>query len=252
MFTGIIETTGKVISLQRDRNNLHILVQSDISNELKIDQSISHNGVCLTVVKVDGDLHTVTAVEETLLKSNLGKLNIGDEINLERCLKIGDRLDGHMVQGHVDTTAELIIIENKQGSYLLTFSFPSEFSKYVVEKGSICLNGISLTVVNVVGGDTNHGPESINVGGGDINRGLENTNVVGGDTNHEHHLSVGVFTNQNIFSVAIIPYTWENTNLQKLKIGDAVNIEFDVIGKYVERMMQFKNQDEVDLSDMHG
>ena len=240
MFTGIIETTVKVISLQKYQNNLHILVQSNISNELKIDQSISHNGVCLTVVKVEGDLHTVTAVEETLLKSNLGKLNIGDEINLERCLKIGDRLDGHMVQGHVDTTAELITIENKQGSYLLTFSFPSEFSKYVVEKGSICVNGISLTVVStkVVGEDTNHGSE--------------NTNVVGGDTNHEHHLSVGVSTNRNIFSVAIIPYTWENTNLQKLKIGDAVNIEFDVIGKYVERMMQMRNQDEVDLSDMHG
>jgi riboflavin synthase len=143
-----------------------------------------------------------------------------------------------MVQGHVDITAELISIENKQGSYLLTFSFPSEFSKYVVEKGSICVNGISLTVVNVVGEDPNHGLESIN--------------VVGEDTNHETHLSVGVSTNRNIFSVAIIPYTWENTNLQKLKIGDAVNIEFDVIGKYVERMMQIRNQDEVDLSDMHG
>ena len=237
MFTGIIETTGKVISLHRDENNLHITVQSNISNELKIDQSISHNGVCLTVVKVDGDLHTVTAVEETLLKSNLGRLNIGDEINLERCLKIGDRLDGHMVQGHVDTTAELITIENKQGSYLLRFSFPSGFSKYVVEKGSISVNGISLTVVDVVGEESNHGSE--------------NNKVVGGDTNHGTQAD-GVTTNRNLFSVAIIPYTWEHTNLQKLKIGDAVNIEFDVIGKYVERMMQIKNQDEVDLSDMHG
>lgn len=223
MFTGIVETTGKVISLQRDQNNLHISVQSNISNQLKIDQSISHNGVCLTVVKVDGDIHTVTAVDETLLKSNLGKLNTGDEINLERCLKIGDRLDGHMVQGHVDTTAELISIENKQGSYLLTFSFPVEYLKYIVTKGSICMNGISLTVVNVVSEDSNHGTEDD-----------------------------GASTNRNLFSVAIIPYTWAHTNLQKLKIGDAVNIEFDVIGKYVERMMQFKNQDEVDLSDMRG
>ena len=237
MFTGIIETTGKVINLQKDQNNLHISVQSEISGELKIDQSVSHNGVCLTVVRNEGEIHSVTAVEETLIKSNLGKLNIGDEINLERCLKIGDRLDGHMVQGHVDTTAELITIENKQGSYLLRFSFPSVFSKYVVEKGSISVNGISLTVVDVVGEESNHGSE--------------NNKVVGGDTNHGTE-GDGVTTNRNLFSVAIIPYTWEHTNLQKLKIGDAVNIEFDVIGKYVERMMQIKNQDEVDLSDMHG
>lgn len=207
MFTGIIETTGKVINLQKDQNNLHISVQSEISTELKIDQSVSHNGVCLTVVRIEGEIHSVTAVEETLIKSNLGKLNIGDEINLERCLKIGDRLDGHIVQGHVDTTAELISIENNQGSYLLSFSFPPAFSKYIVDKGSISVNGISLTVVDA-------------------------------DENH--------------FSVAIIPYTWEHTNLQKLKTGESVNIEFDVIGKYVEKMMQARNQNEVDLSDMHG
>ena len=192
MFTGIIETTGKVISLQNEGSNLHITIQSSISDQLSIDQSVSHNGVCLTVVKIDADTHTVTAIQETLLKSNLRSLAENSIINLERCLKIGDRLDGHMVQGHVDTTAQLINIKEEQGSYLLTFIISEDHKNLIVEKGSICLNGISLTLVDV-----------------------------GNDK----------------FSVAIIPYTWQNTNLQHLNIGDNVNIEFDVIGKYVNRIM---------------
>ena len=192
MFTGIIETTGKVISLQNEGSNLHITIQSSISDQLSIDQSVSHNGVCLTVVKIDADTHTVTAIQETLLKSNLRSLAENSIINLERCLKIGDRLDGHMVQGHVDTTAQLINIKEEQGSYLLTFIINEVYKNLIVEKGSICLNGISLTLVDV-----------------------------GNDK----------------FSVAIIPYTWQNTNLQQLNIGDNVNIEFDVIGKYVNRIL---------------
>jgi len=192
MFTGIIETLGEVTDLRLEKNNLHITLRSSISPELKIDQSISHNGVCLTVVSVDGDNYTVTAVDETLSRSNLGKLKTGDHVNLERSLKAGDRLDGHMVQGHVDTTAKLISAENKEGSYLVSFSFDTQCAKYIVEKGSVCVNGISLTVVDA---------------------------------------------NSDSFSVAIIPYTWEHTNLQSLKTGDPVNVEFDVIGKYVERML---------------
>ncbi|MBP9222006.1 MAG: riboflavin synthase [Chitinophagales bacterium] len=193
MFTGIIETTGKVISLQKEGSNLHITIQSSISDQLSIDQSVSHNGVCLTVVKTDGLTHTVTAIQETLLKSNLQSLAENSTVNLERCLKIGDRLDGHMVQGHVDTTAQLINKKEEQGSYMLTFIINEDHKNLIVEKGSICLNGISLTLVDV-----------------------------GNDK----------------FSVAIIPYTWQNTNLQNLNIGDNVNIEFDVIGKYVNRIME--------------
>ena len=173
MFTGIIETTGKVISLQKEGSNLHITIQSSISDQLSIDQSVSHNGVCLTVVKTAGNSHMVTAIQETLI--------------------IGDRLDGHMVQGHVDTTTQLINKKEEQGSYMLTFIINEDHKNLIVEKGSICLNGISLTLVDV------------------------------GDDK---------------FSVAIIPYTWQNTNLQNLNIGDNVNIEFDVIGKYVNRIME--------------
>ncbi|MBC8046431.1 MAG: riboflavin synthase [Fimbriimonadaceae bacterium] len=193
MFTGIIETFGTVVHLQQENSNLHITIQSSITSELKIDQSISHNGVCLTVVAINNDTYSVTAVDETLQKSNLRKLKIRDAINLERCLKIGDRLDGHIVQGHVDLTVQLINIEDKNGSYFFTFSFDKNYAKYIVEKGSICVNGISLTIVHA---------------------------------------------KENEFSVAIIPYTWENTNLKQLKIYDDVNLEFDVIGKYVERMMK--------------
>ncbi len=192
MFTGIIETLGEVVALETAGANLQITVRSAIGNELKIDQSVAHNGVCLTVVNVVDNVHTVTAIAETLLKSNLGNLKTGDLINLERCLKIGDRLDGHMVQGHVDGKAILTSVTAADGSYVMSFSIDIAFGKLIVEKGSICLNGISLTLVGV---------------------------------------------GENTFSVAIIPYTWEHTNLQMLQIGDAVNIEFDVIGKYVARIL---------------
>lgn len=192
MFTGIIETIGEVVSLQLEMDNLHIGVRTGISSELKVDQSVSHSGVCLTVVRVEDNVHTVTAIAETLQKSNLGNLKIGDQINIERCLKIGDRLDGHMVQGHVDGTAVLQSVVNANGSFVLSFLIDISFGKLIVDKGSICLNGISLTLVEV---------------------------------------------GTNTFSVAIIPYTWEHTNLQKLNIGDVVNIEFDIIGKYVARML---------------
>ena len=195
MFTGIIEASGKVIDLQQESGNRHFTIQSAISHELRVDQSVSHNGVCLTVVHVDADTHTVTAIDETLKRSNLGALHIGDQINLERCMQINGRLDGHIVQGHVDTTAQLKQLEESEGSWLLTFGFDPQFSKYIVDKGSITINGISLTVFN------------------------------------EHN---------GTFQVAIIPYTWEHTNLSKLSIGNSVNIEFDIIGKYVEKMMREK------------
>lgn len=195
MFTGIIEASGKVVDLQQDAGNRHFTIQSAISHELHVDQSVSHNGVCLTVVLVEGDTHTVTAIDETLKRSNLGSIQVGDYMNLERCMQMHGRLDGHIVQGHVDTTASLVQKEEAQGSWLLTFSFNPQFAKYIVEKGSITINGISLTVFN------------------------------------EHDGS---------FQVAIIPYTWEHTNLSKLSIGDSVNIEFDIIGKYVEKLMREK------------
>ena len=195
MFTGIIEASGKVIDLQQESGNRHFTIQSAISHELRVDQSVSQNGVCLTVVQVDADTHTVTAIDETLKRSNLGELHIGDQINLERCMQINGRLDGHIVQGHVDTTAQLKQVEESEGSWLLTFGFDPQFSKYIVDKGSITINGISLTVFN------------------------------------EHN---------GTFQVAIIPYTWEHTNLSKLSIGNSVNIEFDIIGKYVEKMMREK------------
>ena len=191
MFTGIIETLGTVVALQQEGGNLHVVVESAIGSELKIDQSVAHNGVCLTVVKVEGNKHTVTAIDETLQKSNLGNLQTGDKINLERCLKIGDRLDGHMVQGHVDGKATLKNIIEQDGSFILQFETDIQFRNLIVEKGSICLNGISLTLLQV---------------------------------------------GENTFSVAIIPYTWEHTNLKWLTVNNTVNIEFDIIGKYVNRM----------------
>ncbi len=192
MFTGIIESTGKVLSLEQIISNLNITIASDISSTLKIDQSVSHNVVCLTVIETKNNTHTVTAINETLNKSNLGNIKLHDTVNLERCLKIGDRLDGHMVQGHVDTTANLMHVEEENGSFVMRYSFDVEFTNLVVEKGSICLNGISLTLFDV---------------------------------------------NKSEFSVAIIPYTWENTNLQFVRLNEKVNIEFDVIGKYVNRIM---------------
>jgi riboflavin synthase len=193
MFTGIIETLGKLTSVRAEKGNLHFTVQSDISQELKIDQSVSHNGVCLTVVNVSDGKHVVTAVEETLLKSNLTTLKVGDLINLERCMQMNGRLDGHIVQGHVDQTAECTEVKELAGSWEYTFSYDPAPGNVTVEKGSICINGISLTVVNSL---------------------------------------------ENRFSVAIIPYTFEHTNMQHLKEGDAVNLEFDIIGKYVARLMR--------------
>ncbi len=192
MFTGIIETTGIVTDTRSEADNLHITVKSAISNELKIDQSVSHNGVCLTVVELSPDHHVVTAVKETLSKSNIGSLKNGDLINLERCTKVGSRLDGHIVQGHVDQTARCTDICDQNGSWLFTFDYDPSVGNITVEKGSICVNGVSLTVVN----STEHG-----------------------------------------FSVAIIPYTYDNTNFNQLQVGSEVNLEFDIIGKYVSRLL---------------
>lgn len=194
MFTGIIEDLGKVRKIESEGTNLHFWVQSSFTNELKIDQSVAHNGVCLTVVEISNDQYKVTAIDETLKKTNLGTLEVGNKVNLERCMRLNERLDGHIVQGHVDQTAKLVSIENENGSYLLTFHYDEEKSGNVtVEKGSICVNGISLTVVN---------------------------------------------SKPSEFSVAIIPYTWEHTNLHELSIGNTVNLEFDIIGKYVQRLMR--------------
>lgn len=194
MFTGIIETVGEVVDLHREAGNLFITMNSAIGNELTVDQSVAHNGVCLTVVKTHQTQHVVTAIEETLSKTNLGNLHIGDLVNLERCLQMGGRLDGHIVQGHVDGKAKLVSVLEQNGSYVLNFEIDIQFRNLIVEKGSICLNGISLTLINVT---------------------------------------------DNTFAVAIIPYTWEHTNIQTLKIGDDVNVEFDIIGKYVNRMQRF-------------
>lgn len=197
MFTGIIETIGKVKNIEKEEQNLHLFIESSISKQLKIDQSVSHNGVCLTVVSVENDIHQVTAIHETLLKSNLGNLEIGDLINLERCTVVGGRLDGHIVQGHVDQTAICLSIEDQKGSWIYTFEHKNSTQENItVEKGSITVNGISLTVLNSM---------------------------------------------DNQFSVAIIPYTIENTNLQNVKPGDNVNLEFDIVGKYVSKIMGLRN-----------
>ena len=193
MFTGIIETLGTVTNLQREQGNLHITVESSLAAELKIDQSVAHNGVCLTVIALADGHHTVTAIEETLNKTNLGKLSAGDLVNLERCMQMNARLDGHIVQGHVDQTATCIAFKKLDGSWEYTFEYDAEQGNVTVEKGSICVNGISLTVVN---------------------------------------------SHNNSFSVAIIPYTFEHTNLQHVNVGSVVNLEFDIIGKYVARLMQ--------------
>ena len=191
MFTGIIEDIGEVIALKNENKNLHISIKSNITPELKIDQSVSHNGVCLTVVDINKSIYTVTAIDETLSKTNLRNLNIGDKVNLERAMKLGDRLDGHIVQGHVDQIGKCNNLEEVNGSWVFTFEYNNTLNNITIEKGSITVNGVSLTVVN-----------------SKINR----------------------------FSVAIIPYTFENTNFKTLKIGDIINLEFDVIGKYVSRL----------------
>lgn len=191
MFTGIIETLGKVIELKNDQGNIHYTISSPISNELKIDQSIAHNGVCLTVVALSDGIHTVTAIAETLNKSNLGQVKIDDFFNLERCLQMNGRLDGHIVQGHVDQTAKCISLIEMDGSWKYTFQYDPSVGNITVEKGSVCVNGISLTVID---------------------------------------------SQDDKFSVAIIPYTYDNTNLKYIKPENIVNLEFDIIGKYVSKL----------------
>ena len=195
MFTGIIETLGHVTALKREGENLHISVQSTITSELKIDQSVSHNGVCLTVVAIEGAIYTVTAIQETLDKTSLGSLKEGSVVNLERAMILGARLDGHLVQGHVDQTARCIAIEEKDGSWFFTFEYDSSTGNVTIEKGSITVDGVSLTVVN---------------------------------------------SEKDRFSVAIIPYTYEHTCFYGYSVGSTVNLEFDVIGKYVARITQLQ------------
>jgi riboflavin synthase len=192
MFTGIIETLGEVKSIIKEGTNIHFTVNSSICAELKIDQSVAHNGVCLTVVSLNENSHTVTAIEETLNKTSLGNLKVGSKINLERCMQMNARLDGHIVQGHVDQIATCVLVNELNGSWEYRFKYDTNLGNVTVEKGSICVNGISLTVVN---------------------------------------------SQVDEFSVFIIPYTFEHTNLHEVKVGATVNLEFDIIGKYVARLM---------------
>ncbi|WP_281846344.1 riboflavin synthase [Olleya namhaensis] len=191
MFTGIIETLGTVKQLSTIKDNLDITIESTIASQLKIDQSVAHNGVCLTVVEINDNQYRVTAIKETLDKTNIGDLQINDFVNIERAMKLGDRLDGHIVQGHVDQTAVCIEAKDTNGSWLYSFEYDSKLNNITIEKGSITVNGVSLTVVN---------------------------------------------SQKNSFSVAIIPYTYEHTNFKQFKIGTKINLEFDVIGKYVKRL----------------
>lgn len=192
MFTGIIETLGTVKAVVREQDNVHFTVASEIGQDLKIDQSVAHNGVCLTVVALEGTTHTVTAIQETLDKTNLGDLEIGSKVNLERCMQMNGRLDGHIVQGHIDQTAMCVKKEELDGSWEYRFKYDATGGNVTVEKGSICVNGISLTVVNSAADE---------------------------------------------FSVFIIPYTHEHTNLNAVDVGSTVNLEFDIIGKYVARLL---------------
>ena len=189
MFTGIIEQLGEITAIHQEQENIHFTVKAEFTNELKIDQSVAHNGTCLTVVSITGNEYVVTAIQETLDKTNLGSWKIGTKVNLERCMQLNGRLDGHIVQGHVDTTASCKSIENQDGSWKFTFAYQSDF--VTVEKGSITVNGVSLTVVD---------------------------------------------SRDDSFSVCIIPYTYEHTNFHQLKLGDTVNLEFDIIGKYVAKL----------------
>ena len=192
MFTGIIEAMGFVSEVNSEKGNRNFKIQSPISNQLKVDQSVSHNGVCLTVTQVDGGAHWVTAIDETLQKSNLGRLKSGESINLERCMIANGRFDGHIVQGHVDQIGIVKSIKEAEGSWLYDFEFDAATGNITVEKGSVCINGVSLTCFN---------------------------------------------STKNGFTVAIIPYTYEHTNFKSLKIGDSVNLEFDIVGKYVKRLL---------------
>jgi len=193
MFTGIIEALGKVEKIEQEGSNYHLSIRSSISNTLKIDQSLSHNGVCLTVVALEGDTHVVTAIEETMKRSNLGELRVGSLVNLERAMMSNARLDGHIVQGHVDTTASCIDVKEVDGSWYYRFRYVPSPEHLLVDKGSVCINGVSLTVVS---------PE------------------------------------KDEFSVAIIPYTYEHTTFKTLEEGNTINLEFDIIGKYIGRYMQ--------------
>ena len=191
MFTGIIETLGVIQEIKKEKDNIHITVNSSITSELRIDQSVAHNGISLTVVALNDTFYTVTAIDETIKKTNLGSWQEGDSVNLERAMKLGDRLDGHIVQGHVDQTGTCIAAEETNGSWSYTFEYDETLHNITSEKGSITVNGVSLTVVN---------------------------------------------SNKNQFSVAIIPYTHEHTNFNSFKVGTKINLEFDVIGKYVARL----------------
>ena len=195
MFTGLIETLGTIQELKKEKDNIHITIDAAITTELKIDQSVAHNGICLTVVAIKNNSYTVTAIDETIKKTNLGEWQEGDLVNLERAMKLGDRLDGHIVQGHVDQTGTCIAIQETNGSWLYTFEYDAKLNNITIEKGSITVNGVSLTVVN---------------------------------------------SQKNQFSVAIIPYTHEHTNFKDFKVGSKINLEFDVIGKYVSRLNQLR------------
>ena len=196
MFTGIIETLGRVEKIEKDRENINLTIQTNITDELKIDQSIAHNGVCLTVVAISGKNYVVTAIKETLDKTNLGHLSENDLLNIERAMKLGDRLDGHIVQGHVDQTAVCSEVLENDGSWIFTFVYDANANNITIEKGSVTVNGVSLTVVD---------------------------------------------SKKNQFSVAIIPYTYTHTGFSKFKKGTIVNLEFDVIGKYVARLHELKS-----------
>lgn len=191
MFTGIIETLGTIVALKKEKENVHISVKSSLTPKLKIDQSLAHNGVCLTVVDIQGSVYTVTAIKETLDKTALQYWKVGDQVNLERAMKLGDRLDGHLVQGHVDQTGICTHVEDQKGSWLFGFEYDPSLNNVTIEKGSITVNGTSLTVVD---------------------------------------------SQKNGFRVAIIPYTYKHTCFHSLKKGDTVNLEFDLIGKYIARL----------------
>jgi riboflavin synthase len=196
MFTGIIEGLGTLNRIEKEGDNVHFTLSSNFTSELKIDQSLAHNGVCLTVVKLDGEEYTVTAIDETLQKTNLGGLKVSSIVNLERCMKLGDRLDGHIVQGHVDQTGKVIAVDELDGSWKFTFEYDASLSNITVEKGSVTINGVSLTVVD---------------------------------------------SGNNTFSVCIIPYTFEHTNFGQFKVGTLVNLEFDIVGKYLTKLHSQQN-----------
>ncbi len=195
MFTGIIETLGEVKAIEQDQKNVHFTIKSSLTHELKIDQSVAHNGCCLTVVGIEGDEYVVTAIKETMDRTNLGEWKVGDKVNVERCTQMNGRLDGHIVQGHVDTTAKVVKVENEAGSWKVHFEFAEGVDQVTVEKGSITVNGVSLTVVD---------------------------------------------SHKTGFSVAIIPYTWEETNFHAFSPGSTANIEFDIVGKYVKRLLEMR------------